>query len=72
MLIGKDSAGLKSTTAGCDAIRGTDILRTQAMLDRCTEQHIMRLLTPKNSNSDLIHHELDGMVDEEDITTRDS
>jgi hypothetical protein len=32
----------------------------------------MRLLTQKNLNSDLIHDELDGMVDEEDIPTLDS
>jgi hypothetical protein len=32
----------------------------------------MRLLTQKNSNSDLIPDELDGMVDEEDIPTLDS
>jgi ribonuclease HI len=32
----------------------------------------MRLLTPKNSNSDLIPDEPDGMVDEEDIPTLDS
>jgi hypothetical protein len=32
----------------------------------------MRLLTQKNSNSDLIPDELDGMVDEENIPTLDS
>jgi hypothetical protein len=32
----------------------------------------MRLLTQKNSNSDLIPDELDGMVDEDDIPTLES
>jgi ribonuclease HI len=70
--IAKDIAGLKSTTAGCDAIRSADTPPTRAMLDRRTERHFMRLLTQKNSNSDLIPDELDGMVDEEDIPTLDS
>jgi hypothetical protein len=32
--IAKDIAGLKSTTAGCDAIKSADTPPTQAMLDR--------------------------------------
>jgi hypothetical protein len=70
--IAKDIAGLKSTTAGCDAIRSADTPPTRAMLDRRTASHFIRLLTQKNSNSDLIPDELDGMVDEEDIPTLDS
>jgi hypothetical protein len=65
--IAKDVAGLKSTTAGCDAIRSSDIPPTRAMLDRRAERHFMRLLTKKNSNSDLIPDEPDGLVDDEDI-----
>jgi hypothetical protein len=70
--IAKDIAGLKSTTAGCDAIRSADTPLIRAMLDRRMERHFIRLLTQKNSNSDLIPDELDGMVDEEDIPTLDS
>jgi hypothetical protein len=65
--IAKDIAGVKSTTVGCDVIRSADTQPTRVMLDRRTERHVMRLLTQKNSNSDLIPHELDGMVDKEDI-----
>jgi hypothetical protein len=41
------------------------------MLDRRKERHFMRLLTQKNSNSDIIPDELDRMVDEEDIPILD-
>jgi hypothetical protein len=37
------------------------------MLDRRAERHFMRLLTQKNSNSDLLPDEPDRLVDEEDI-----
>jgi hypothetical protein len=70
--IAKNIAGLKSTTVGCDAIRHTDTPPTRAMLDRRTERHFIRLLTRKNSYSDLIPDEPDGMVDEEDMPTLDS
>jgi hypothetical protein len=42
------------------------------MLDRRTEQHFLRLLTQKNTNSDLIPQEPDRMVDEEDLPILDS
>jgi hypothetical protein len=70
--IAKDVAGLRATTAGCDAIRSADIPPTRAMLDRRTERHFMRMLTQNNPNSDLIPDEADGMVDEEDIPSLDS
>jgi hypothetical protein len=70
--IAKDIAGLNSTTTGYDAIRSADTPITRAKLDRRTERHFMRILTQKNSNSDLIPDELDGMVDKEDIPTLDS
>jgi hypothetical protein len=69
--IAQDIAGLKLTTTRCDAIRRADNPPTRGMLDRRTERHFMRLLTKKNSNSDLIPDKLDGMVDEEDIPTLD-
>jgi hypothetical protein len=43
--IGKDTAGLEVTTAGCDAIRSADIPPTRAMLDRRTERQFLRILT---------------------------
>jgi hypothetical protein len=70
--IAKDVAGLKATTAGCDAIRSADIPPTRAMLDRRTERHFMRMLTQNNPNSDLVPDEADGMVDEEDIPSLES
>jgi hypothetical protein len=42
------------------------------MLDRRAEHHFLRLLTQKNSNSDLIPHELDATVDEDDLPVLDS
>jgi hypothetical protein len=51
--IEKDIAGLKATTAGCDAIRSADIPPTRAMLDRRTERHFLRLISQKNTNSNL-------------------
>jgi hypothetical protein len=68
----KTLLGLRSTTAGRDAIRSADTPPTLAMLDRCAERHFMRLLTQKNSNSDLIPDEPDGLVDGEDIQILDS
>jgi hypothetical protein len=65
------NAGLHGRTAGCDAIDSADIPPTRPMLDRRAERHFLRLLTQKNTNSDLIPEELDGMVDE-DIPTLDS
>jgi hypothetical protein len=56
----KDVAGLKVTTAGCDAIRSAYVPLTRAMLDRRAERHFLRLLTQKNSNSDLIPDQPDG------------
>jgi hypothetical protein len=70
--IAKDIAGLKSTTAGCDAMRSADTPPTRAMLDRRAERHFMRLLPRKNSKSDPIPDKPDGMVDEDDIPTLDS
>jgi hypothetical protein len=62
--IAKDIAGLKSTAGGCDAIRSADIPPTRAMLDGRAECHFMRLITQKNSNSNLIPDEPDGLVDD--------
>jgi hypothetical protein len=70
--IAKDVAGLRATTAGCDAIRSANIPPTRPMLDRRTERHFMRLVTQNNTNSDLIPDEPDGMVDEEDIPILDT
>jgi hypothetical protein len=42
------------------------------MRDQYLECNFIILLTPQNSNSDVIPNELDGMVDEEDILTVDS
>jgi hypothetical protein len=42
------------------------------MLDQRAERHFMRLLTQKNSNSDLIPDEPDGLVYDEDIPILDS
>jgi hypothetical protein len=70
--IAKDIAGLKSTTAGCDAIRSADTPPTRSMLVQRTERHFMRLQIQKNSKTDIIPDELDGMVDEDDIPTLDS
>jgi hypothetical protein len=70
--IAKDVAGLKATTAGCDAIRSADIPPTRAMLDRRTERHFMRMLTQNIPNSGLVPDEADGMVDQEDIPSLDS
>jgi hypothetical protein len=70
--IAKDIAGLKSTTAECDEIRSADIPLTRAMLNRRVERHFMRSLTHKNSNSDLIIDEPDGLIDDEDIPILDS
>jgi hypothetical protein len=41
------------------------------MLDRRAERHLLRLLTQKNSNSDLIPKEPDGMADD-DVPILDS
>jgi hypothetical protein len=49
-----------------------DVLPTRAMLDRRAERHFLRLLTQKNSNSDLIPDEPDTMVDEDDLPVLDS
>jgi hypothetical protein len=70
--IANDVAGLKATTAGCDAIRSADIPPTRAMLDRRSEHHFMRMLTQNNPNNDLLPDEADGIVDEEDIPSFDS
>jgi hypothetical protein len=70
--IGKDIAGLWGTTAGYDAICSADVAPTCPMLDRRAERHFLRLLIQKNTNSDLILEEPDGMVDEEDIPILDS
>jgi hypothetical protein len=70
--IAKDVAGLKATTAGCDAIRSADIPLTRAMIDRRTEHHCMRMLTQNNRNGDLVPDEADVMVDKEDIPSHDS
>jgi hypothetical protein len=42
------------------------------MLDRRTERHFLRLLTQKNTNSDLIPQEPHGMVSEDDLPILDS
>jgi hypothetical protein len=69
--IAKDIAGLKATTAGCDAIRSADILPTQAMLDRRTARHFRRLITQNNTNSDTIPDEPDDILDEEELPVLD-
>jgi ribonuclease HI len=69
--IAKDIAGLKATTAGCDAIRSADIPPTRAMLDRRTERHFLRLISQKNTNSDLIPDDPEDILDEEDLPTLD-
>jgi hypothetical protein len=69
--IAKDIAGLKATTAGCDAIRSADISPTQAMLDRRTERHFLRLISQKNTNSDLIPDDPEDILDEEDLPVLD-
>jgi hypothetical protein len=69
--IPKDTAGLKATTPGCDAIRSTDIPPTRAMLDRRTERLFLQILTQNNSNSDLIPDEPDGTVDQKDLPILD-
>jgi hypothetical protein len=38
--IAKDIAGLRATTAGCEAIRSANIPTTRAMLDRRAERHL--------------------------------
>jgi hypothetical protein len=65
--IAKDIAGLKATTAGCDAIRSADIPPTGAMLDRRTERHFMRILTQNNPNSDLVPDDAGGVVGGEGV-----
>jgi hypothetical protein len=62
--IAKDIAGLKATTA-CDAIRSADIPQMQAMLDRQTKRHFLRLITQDNTNSDLIPDEPGDILDED-------
>jgi hypothetical protein len=62
--VAKNVAGLRTTTAGCDAIRSADIPPTCPMLNRRAERHFMRLLT-QNTSSDLIPDEPDWMVDED-------
>ena len=52
--IAKDIAGLRKTSAGCDAIRTAGIPTTKAMLDRRVERHFIRLLTQQNPNKGLI------------------
>jgi hypothetical protein len=69
--IAKDIAGLKATTAGCDAIRSADIPPTRAMLDRQTERHFLRLISQKHTNSDLIPDDPEDIFDEEDLPTLD-
>jgi hypothetical protein len=69
--IAKDIAGLKATTAGCDATRSADIPPTRAMLDRRTERHFLRLITQDNTNSDLIPDEPDDILDEVDLLVLD-
>jgi hypothetical protein len=69
--IAKDIAELKATTAGCDAIRSADIPPTQAMLDRRTEHHFLRLISQKNTNSDLIPDDAEDILDEEDLPVLD-
>jgi hypothetical protein len=39
--IAKDIAGLRATTAGCDAIRSADIPAIRAMPDRRIERHFL-------------------------------
>jgi hypothetical protein len=70
--IGKNIAGLRGTTTGCDAIRSADVLPNRPMLDHRPEGLFLRLLMQENTNSDLIPEEPDGMVDKEDIPTLDS
>jgi hypothetical protein len=70
--IAKYVAGLKATTAGCHAIRSSDIPPTRTMLDWRTERHFVRILTQNNPNSDLVPDEADRMVDEGDIPSLDS
>jgi hypothetical protein len=65
--IAKDIAGLKATTAGCDAIRSADIPPTRAMLDRWTECHFLRLIAQNNTDSDMIPDEPDDILDEEQL-----
>jgi hypothetical protein len=55
----------------CDAIRSADIPPTRAMLDRRTERHFLRLISQKNTNSDLIPDEPENILDEEDLPTLD-
>jgi hypothetical protein len=70
--IAKDIAGLRGTTVACDVICSADISPTHPMLDHRTKRHFLRLLTQKNTNSDLIPQEPDGMVDKEDLSIHDS
>jgi hypothetical protein len=65
--IAKDISGLRGTTVAYDAIRSADIQLTHPMLDRRTERHFLRLLTQRDTNSDLIPQKPDGIVEEEDI-----
>jgi hypothetical protein len=69
--IAKDIAGLKATTAGCDAIRCADIPLTRAMLDRRTERHFLWLIAQNNTNSDMIPDELDDILDEDELPVLD-
>jgi hypothetical protein len=69
--IAKNIAELKAITAGCDAIRSADIPPTRAMLDRRTERHFLRLISQKNTNSDLIPDDPEDILDEEDLPTLD-
>jgi hypothetical protein len=62
---------LKATTAGCDAIRTADIPSTRAMLDRRTESHFLRLISQKNTISDLIPDDPEDILDDDDRSTLD-
>jgi hypothetical protein len=70
--IAKDIAGLRGTIAGCEEIHSADIPPTRPMLYRRTKWYFLKLLTQKNTNSDLIPQEPDGMVDEKDLPIFDS
>jgi hypothetical protein len=71
--IAKDIAGLKATTAGCNAIRSADIPPTRAMLDRRTERHFLRLISQKNTKNELIPEDPEDILvlDDGDLPTLD-
>jgi hypothetical protein len=70
--IAKVITQLKSMTARCDERRNADTLPIRAMVDRCIEYHVIRLLSSTNSNTDHVADALDGQVNESDIPNGDS